>query len=355
TVAEVRHDDHVVAPVLSGIGEAHGVGKLGRDRDGDRQVVLVASRLAPFEMAGEEEQELLDGPPTPDHRRRLAERQHHPVGPSEGEGAAHLVGLLTLDRREGPDASLALEPHHALVEAAAEHHRAVEGPQVVRGKLGLERGVEVAVAVEDRQVLYREPRFEHDSGHWRAQIHSNAPAAGSYLFAAWAFFAGTAAGDSPRFAFARGFFSPEATRLAKLYLSASIRSITWARWTWGPATVTSLASTFWLTRSRTRWRYSSSYCSGWNSSFARPSMSCSASSSSPALIFADCPRSISAKSRTSSAKYIVWSMRPPRAGRMRTRLSLPRMTNLARATRPPFSMASASRRYALSPPLSGPR
>src|SRR3972149_1080892 len=41
TVAEEDHDDGVVAPVLGGVGEADGVGDLGRHGDGDRQVVLV--------------------------------------------------------------------------------------------------------------------------------------------------------------------------------------------------------------------------------------------------------------------------------------------------------------------------
>src|SRR5262245_20018621 len=354
-VAEVGHDDGVVAAVLSGIGQAHRVRQLRRHRDRDRQVVLVVRGPSALDVAGEEEQELFDRPAAPDHRGRLAERRHHPVGLPEGEYAPDLRGFLTFDGRESPDASLALQAHHTLVEAPAQHHRAVERLQLVGRQLRLEGSVEVAFAVEDRQVLNLESRLEGNSGHWGGQIHSNPRAPESYLFAA-AFFAGAAgAAGSDRLAFARGFFSPEATRLARLSLRASIRSITWARWTCGPTAVTSLPSTFWLMRSRTRWRYSSRYFSGSNSSLARPSISWSASSSSPGLIFADSPRSISPKSRTSSAKYIVCSMRPPRAGRMRTRLSLPRMTNVASATRPPFSIASARRRYALSPPLSGPR
>ena len=73
-------------------------------------------------------------------------------------------------------------------------------------------------------------------------------------------------------------------------------------------------------------------------------MSCWASSISPPLILADWPLSTSPKSRTSSAKYIVCIMSPSFAERMSTRLSLPRMTNLASATRPLLAMASASSR-----------
>src|SRR5207249_3207759 len=192
--------------VLRGVGEADGVRQLGRDRDRDRQIALLGGRLAPFEMAREEKQELLDRPAPPDHRCRLAERRHQPAGRGQAADASRRRAFFAAEARLG-------------------------------GAAG-------------------------------------------------------AAACSDRLAFARGRFSPEATRLARLSLSASMRSITWARGAWGAATVTSLPSTFWLTRSRTRWRYSSSYCSGWNSSLDRPSMSCPARSSSPGLIFADCPRSI---------------------------------------------------------------
>src|SRR5215471_14445422 len=117
-------------------------------------------------MAREEEQELLDRPAPPDHRPRLAERRHHPVRRPQGEDAPQLGSFLALGRREGADASLALQAHHALVQAAAEQHRAIERLQLVVGELGLKRGVEVPVAVEDRQVLDLEPWFEGDSGHW---------------------------------------------------------------------------------------------------------------------------------------------------------------------------------------------
>ena len=73
-------------------------------------------------------------------------------------------------------------------------------------------------------------------------------------------------------------------------------------------------------------------------------MSWRASSISPSLTFTDWPFSISPKLRTSSAKYIVWSMRPPWAARTRTRVSLPRMTNFASATRWCVAMESARSR-----------
>src|SRR5206468_5359015 len=85
---------------------------------------------------------------------------------AQAEDASHLRGFLARGGREGPDASLTLEPHHALVQPAAEQHRAIERPQIRVSELGLERGVEVTVAVEDRQVFDLEPWFEGDSGHW---------------------------------------------------------------------------------------------------------------------------------------------------------------------------------------------
>ena len=48
--------------------------------------------------------------------------------------------------------------------------------------------------------------------------------------------------------------------------------------------------------------------------------------------------------RVALAKYMVWSMSPPLAGRMSTRFSLPRITNFASATRPAFFIASESSR-----------
>ena len=116
------------------------------------------------------------------------------------------------------------------------------------------------------------------------------------------------------------------------------------RGTSGPTAVTSLPSTLLLTSSSTRWRYSSSYVAGANPACDRSSISRTARSSSPSRILADCPLSTSPKSRTSSAKYMVWSMRPCGAGRMRTRRSLPRSTKVARATRPVVAMACARRR-----------
>ena len=69
-----------IGTVLRGVGEPHGVGQLGRHRDRDGQVMLIRSGLATLEVAREEHEELLDRPAAPDHRRRLTERRHHPVG-----------------------------------------------------------------------------------------------------------------------------------------------------------------------------------------------------------------------------------------------------------------------------------
>src|SRR6267143_3958831 len=124
-VAEVRHHHRVLAAILRGVGEADRVRELRPDGDRDRQVALAGSRLATLHVAGEEEQELLDGPAPADHRGGLAKGRYHPVRRPEREDAAQLGRLLTLDRREGADAALALQAHHALVEAATEDHEAV--------------------------------------------------------------------------------------------------------------------------------------------------------------------------------------------------------------------------------------
>ena len=79
-VAEVDHDHGVLAPVLDAVGDADGVRQLGRHGNGDGQVALLGARLAALEPAGEERQDLLDGPAAPEHGRRLAEGRHHPVG-----------------------------------------------------------------------------------------------------------------------------------------------------------------------------------------------------------------------------------------------------------------------------------
>ena len=139
--------------------------ELARDGNRDRKVVLVRRRLPAFEPAGEEGQELLDRPPAPDHRRGLPEGWHHPVRPAQREDAADLRGFLALDRREGADPALALEPHHPLVQPPAEQHGAVHLLQDVGRDLRLEGGVEVRVAVQDGQVLDRERRLERFSGH----------------------------------------------------------------------------------------------------------------------------------------------------------------------------------------------
>ena len=181
-VAEEDHDDGVVAPVLGGVGEADGVGDLGRDGDGDRQVVLVGGGPAAFQVAGEEEQHLLDRPSPVDHGRRFAEGRHHPVGGAEGEDAAHLGGFLALDRCEGADPPLTLEPHHPLVQAPPQEHGAVQSFQVSGGNVGFERGVEIAVAVQDGQVLDGERGLEDPSRHggaWRRPYLTTESPAGS--------------------------------------------------------------------------------------------------------------------------------------------------------------------------------
>src|SRR5439155_1292062 len=92
------------------------------------------------------------------------ERRDHPVGRPQRDDAPQLRGLLALDRGERSDAALALQAHHALVEAAGEDHRAMERSELAGRELRLERRVEVPVAVEDRQVLdgYGHVSARHD-------------------------------------------------------------------------------------------------------------------------------------------------------------------------------------------------
>ena len=58
--------------------------ELGGDRDADREVALIGLGLAAFEVAREEEQELLHGPAAPEHGRRSRGRR----APSSRSGAA---------------------------------------------------------------------------------------------------------------------------------------------------------------------------------------------------------------------------------------------------------------------------
>ena len=164
-VAEVRHHDDVVVAILRGVGEADGVRQLGRDGNRDGEVALIGGGLTTFQVAGEEQQQLLDRPAAPDHRGRFTERGHHPVrGPQHGD-AAELGRLLTLDGRECAGAPLPLQAHHALVEPARQQHRAVQALELGARQAGIESAVEVAFGVEDRQIFDREPGFQRGSRH----------------------------------------------------------------------------------------------------------------------------------------------------------------------------------------------
>jgi len=63
----------------------------------------------------------------------------------------------------------------ALVQAPPEQHAAIQPPELVGRQVGLEGRVQVAVAVEDRQVLDLEPRLERSSRHERSGNPGFAP------------------------------------------------------------------------------------------------------------------------------------------------------------------------------------
>src|SRR5207249_10979363 len=73
--------------------------------------------------------------------------------------------FLPLDGCERADAALPLQPHHALIQAPPEEHGAIEALQIIGRQLGLERGVDVSVAVEDRQVIDVKAGLETGSRH----------------------------------------------------------------------------------------------------------------------------------------------------------------------------------------------
>src|SRR5437879_6666028 len=108
---------------------------------------LIGRRPAALDVPREEEEDLLDRPAAPDHRGRLAERRDHPVGRPQRDDAPQLRGLLALDRGERSDAALALQAHHALVEAAGEDTRAMEGCELAGSELWVARRVQVPGAV----------------------------------------------------------------------------------------------------------------------------------------------------------------------------------------------------------------
>ena len=155
----------VVAAVLGGVGQADGVRQLGGDRDRDGRSRCSGPGCAALQVAGEDSRIFSIGQP----RQSMAAVSRkdgtiQSVRP-QGRDAADLGGLLALDRREGADAPLALQPQHALVEAAAEEHRAMEALELVGGDRGLEGGVQVAVAVQDGQVLDGELRLDQGPRH----------------------------------------------------------------------------------------------------------------------------------------------------------------------------------------------
>src|SRR5215813_8707802 len=166
-VAEVRHDHRVLAAVLDPVGDAHGVRELGRHGNGHGQVTLLRRRLPTLETPRVEGEELLDGPTPPEHGRRLPEGRYQPIPRLQRAHAADLRGLLPLDGGEGADPALALEPQHALVEAPSQQHAAVEAQELFGRELRLEGGVEISLAVEDRQALDGKLRLDEGSGHGR--------------------------------------------------------------------------------------------------------------------------------------------------------------------------------------------
>ena len=60
--------------------------------------LLIGRGLAALEVPGEEQQDVLHGPPAPEHGGGLAERRHHPVGAAQGGHAADLGRLLAFER-----------------------------------------------------------------------------------------------------------------------------------------------------------------------------------------------------------------------------------------------------------------
>jgi len=101
----------------------------------------------------------------PDLRRGFTEGGDHPVrGPQRGHGA-QLGGLLAGDRGKRADPPLALKAEHALVEAPAEQHGAMELEQFRGIDAGLQGGVESAVFVQDGKVFYLTGKRDRGARH----------------------------------------------------------------------------------------------------------------------------------------------------------------------------------------------
>src|SRR6185503_17352221 len=83
------------------------------------------------------------------------------------------------DRREGADAPLALQAEHALVEVPGLQHDAVHALEVLGGNAGIEGRIQVALAVQDGQVLDRELRLDDGPGHG-ARSHAFYPGPGVF-------------------------------------------------------------------------------------------------------------------------------------------------------------------------------
>ncbi len=115
-VAEVNHRHIVVVAIMAGIGNAYGVGDLGRNRHDVGQIGGVLRHLATFVVAGDVQQNVLHGNAAPQLGAGFPERGDEPIGLLQIGNGSDVARFLALNGSERADAALALQLQQAFVK-----------------------------------------------------------------------------------------------------------------------------------------------------------------------------------------------------------------------------------------------
>jgi hypothetical protein len=160
-VAEQAHRHPLLAPQLERKRDPDGVGRVGPDRNADREILARLGEIAAPLVAAPEQQQLDRADPAPQLSAVLAKaRQQHILGlhrARDPDGDCFLAQC----RSKGAETSGALQRHRLGIEAPRQHHRPVERNQLgpIAGKIGqwahrIPFGVEKA-AIADFEPSYR--------------------------------------------------------------------------------------------------------------------------------------------------------------------------------------------------------
>ncbi|MEJ2387794.1 MAG: hypothetical protein P8Y27_10970 [Chromatiaceae bacterium] len=170
SVAE-EGDGHLVAlAVARGVADAHRMGDLGRHGDRDGQVMGVLGNGPALVVAAVVEQDLGKRHPPPDGAGELPKGGDEPVVVAQGRQRADLGCLLAAHRGEGTDPALALQPEHALIEAAGKDHDPMDTLEQVILDLGLQGFVQIPRLVQNGQVVHPTVQRDRLSGHFCSSV-----------------------------------------------------------------------------------------------------------------------------------------------------------------------------------------